>query len=137
MGVKGTSILSLRSYGVAVSGACGYGHTSHSDDVGNRQTIATGPHARFWCPPPLTPVTPGLLTATVFSLPDPHHHPLSQGRTRRVPLQWVRKFQRGQETEVFKRHLQPARAFLSFSILYIDGYGAAGDRSLDIIRSGG
>ena len=47
-----------------------------------------------------------------------------QGRTRRVPLQWVRKFQRGQETEVFKRHLQPARAFLSFSILYIDGCGA-------------
>jgi hypothetical protein len=32
----------------------------------------------------------------------------------------VRRFQRGQETEVFKRYPQPAKAYLSFSILYVD-----------------
>jgi hypothetical protein len=43
-----------------------------------------------------------------------------QGRIRFVPLLQMRHFQRGQETDVFKRCPQPKKAFLSFSILYAD-----------------
>lgn len=32
----------------------------------------------------------------------------------------MNRFQRGQETDVFKRYPQPNKAFLSFSILYTD-----------------
>lgn len=44
-----------------------------------------------------------------------------QGRIRRVPLQWIKSLQKGQRTEVFRRHLQPSLAHVSFSILYVDG----------------
>lgn len=47
-----------------------------------------------------------------------------QGRIRRVPLQWIKSLQKGQRTEVFRRHLQPSLAHVSFSILYVDGCAA-------------
>lgn len=43
---------------------------------------------------------------------------LAQGRPRHVALARVRRFQRGQETDVFRRRPQPLRALLSFSIMY-------------------
>ncbi len=43
----------------------------------------------------------------------------AQGRIRRVPLAWMRRFQRGQETDVFRRYPQPSKAFQSFSIIYL------------------
>ncbi|GAX81426.1 hypothetical protein CEUSTIGMA_g8856.t1 [Chlamydomonas eustigma] len=57
----------------------------------------------------------------------------SKGRVRRVHLGWVRSFQRGQETEVFKRHLQPSKSHLSFSVIYVDDEKK--DRTLDVISS--
>lgn len=41
-----------------------------------------------------------------------------QGRVRSVKLDRVRRFQRGQETETFKREPQVKKALLSFSIIY-------------------
>lgn len=46
--------------------------------------------------------------------------PHVQGKMRNVQLMRMRQFQRGQETDVFRRRPQPMRAFLSFSILYLD-----------------
>lgn len=43
-----------------------------------------------------------------------------QGRIRRVPLTWVVRFQRGQDTDVFRRYPQPQRVITSFSVIYID-----------------
>ncbi|GFH25126.1 BRX domain-containing protein, partial [Haematococcus lacustris] len=42
------------------------------------------------------------------------------GRTRRVALSAMTRFQRGQDTDVFRRYPQPTKAFLSFSIIYLD-----------------
>eukprot|EP00798_Chlamydomonas_sp_ICE-L_P032379 gene32379-2571_t len=55
------------------------------------------------------------------------------GRTRHVLISSIHKFQRGQETDIFKRFPQPKKALFSFSIIYTDELGK--ERSLDVICS--
>lgn len=43
-----------------------------------------------------------------------------QGAVRRIPISYIKRFQQGQETSVFKRYPQPQRALLSFSVFYAD-----------------
>ena len=62
------------------------------------------------------------LNASKPLLPSPPIPLIPQGRTRRVPLKWIKRFSRGQETEVFKRYPQPAKSYVSFSIHYVDRY---------------
>ncbi|KAG2441550.1 hypothetical protein HXX76_003171 [Chlamydomonas incerta] len=54
-----------------------------------------------------------------------------KGQIRRVPLGWITKWQRGQETSVFKKHPQPKLAHRSFSIFYVDENKR--ERTLDVI----
>ena len=44
----------------------------------------------------------------------------AQGRIRRINISKIKRFQRGQDTDVFRRYPQPKKAHLSFSILYQD-----------------
>ncbi|GFR46259.1 hypothetical protein Agub_g7811 [Astrephomene gubernaculifera] len=54
-----------------------------------------------------------------------------KGLVRRVPLQRITRWQRGQETPVFRKHPQPKAANRSFSIYYIDAKGR--ELTLDVI----
>ncbi|MEW5304415.1 MAG: hypothetical protein WDW36_007026 [Sanguina aurantia] len=53
------------------------------------------------------------------------------GRIRRISIAWIHRWQRGQETAIFRKLPQPSRAHLSFSVMYIDE--AKKERTLDVI----
>ncbi|PNH11006.1 hypothetical protein TSOC_002191, partial [Tetrabaena socialis] len=56
---------------------------------------------------------------------------LRKGQIRRVPIAWIKKWQKGQETAVFKKHPQPSASNRSFSIIYTDE--SKRERTLDVI----
>ncbi|MEW5320094.1 MAG: hypothetical protein WDW38_011193 [Sanguina aurantia] len=56
---------------------------------------------------------------------------LRKGRIRRISIAWIHRWQRGQETAIFRKLPQPSRAHLSFSVMYIDE--AKKERTLDVI----
>ena len=96
------------------------------------------------CMAPFLPQGTSLLKYGRAGAPKVHHFNLSPddeellwdskgGKTRSLPIPWIKRLQRGQETEVFKRLPQPSKSHLSFSILYTDADKK--ERSLDVISS--